>query len=205
MRSGSDVDWMRSNVNRDRLKTNATEQRFVLSNMINQPMRHLMIFFLMTGIFLASCKKDHSVASATPSLIGQWEWVEQTNAIAVNGIPYDTLTPKSTGMTGLLSMNKDSSWSWAVNGLTVDQGTFAIDSGLTPEGYIRSLTFKGSNDQFLTFIGSENRDSMVNHSITANNDRLIISNILYVGKYTVDVFARAPTPSPSSTASPSPY
>lgn len=168
-------------------------------------MRHSLIFFLVTGILLASCKKDRSAVSPTPSLIGEWEWVEQTNAIAVNGIPYDTLTPKSTGMTGLLSMNKDSSWSWVVNGLTVDQGTFAIDSGLTPEGYIRSLTFKGSNDQFLTFIGSENRDSMVNHSITANNDRLIISNILYVGKYTVDVFARAPTPSPSSTASPSPY
>jgi hypothetical protein len=160
-------------------------------------MRHPLIFFLVTGIFLlASCKKDRSAASQTPSLIGEWDWVEQTNAIAVNGTPYDTLTPGSTGMTGLLSMNKDSSWSWVVNGLTVDQGTFAIDSGLTPEGPIPFLTFHGGNDQFLTFIGSENRDSIVNHSITANNDRLIISNVLYVGKFTVDIFARSSSPSP---------
>jgi hypothetical protein len=170
-----------------------------LSNRINQPMRHPLIFFLVTGILLASCKKDRSAPSPTPSLIGQWEWVEQTNAIAVNGTPYDTLTPGSTGMTGLLSMNKDSSWSWVVNGLTVDQGIFAIDSGLTPEGYILSLTFKGSNDRFLTFIGSPNHDSSVNHTITPENDRLIIENALYVGKFTVDIFARAPSPSPSAT------
>ena len=153
----------------------------------------------MTGIFLASCKKDHSVASATPSLIGQWEWVEQTNAIAINGTPFDTLTPGSTGMTGLLSMNKDSSWSWVVNGLTVDQGTFAIDTGLTPDGPIAFLTFNGSNDQFLTFIGSPNRDSSVNHTITPENDRLIIENALLAGKFTVDIFTRVPSPSPSPT------
>jgi hypothetical protein len=164
-------------------------------------MRHLLIFFIVTGIFLASCKKDHSAASRTPSLIGEWEWIEQTNAIVINGTPYDTLTPGITGMTGLLSMNKDSSWSWVVNGLTVDQGTFAIDSGLTPAGPVAFLTFNGSNDQFLTFIGSQNRDSSVNHTITPENDRLIIENALYVGKFTVDIFTRAP----STSSSPSPY
>jgi hypothetical protein len=160
-------------------------------------MRHPLIFFLVTGICLASCKKDHSAPSRTPSLIGGWEWIEQTNAIAVNGTPYDTLTPKSTGMTGFLNMNRDSSWSWMVNGLTVDQGTFAIDSGLTPEGPVPFLTFHGGNGQFLTFIGSENGDSIVNHTITPENDRLIIENALYVGKFTVDIFARAPSPSPT--------
>jgi hypothetical protein len=128
---------------------------------------------------VVSCKKDTQAhAGQHESLIGTWKWVRQTDAIAINGIPYDTLTPQNTGITQFLDLNADSTWALSQNNKVVNSGDFKISQALTPFGPI----------YFLDFIGRNGSDSLVNHSIS--NDTLYISNTRYIDKYTMNVYAR---------------
>jgi hypothetical protein len=162
-----------------------------------------MLFYLAPIALLAgvACKKNQSVAAqqTISPVVGEWIWVQQTNAIGVNGFPFDTLTPKTTDTTGVLDILQDGSWSWTVNSQAIDAGVFDIDSGLTPGGRVASLVFNGSNGKFLTFIGSQHADSIVNHMFSPNSDTLYISNTLYVNAYTVTTFVSA---SASGTTTP---
>lgn len=150
-----------------------------------------LLLVLLLAFF--SCKKNNAgnPTTSTSSLIGTWEWVQQTNAIDVFGYPYDTLTPGNTDTTGILTMGGDGLWLWTVNNKTIDQGTFDIDSFPSPAGYISSLVFNGGNDKFLTFIDSKDGDSIVNHVLSPDNDSLYITNALIVNnQYTVSIFVR---------------
>lgn len=154
------------------------------------PRSNLLLFGIL---LIAACNKLVIPAPPSPpTLIGQWKWIQQTNAYGgPNGIPYDTLTPANTGESGFLSMTRDSSWIWTVNGQAIDNGVFFVGPLPTPEGPIDFLEFRGGNDQFLNFIGSPGQDSIVNHNFSVNNDTLYISNTRVVNdKWNLNVFVR---------------
>ena len=157
-------------------------------------MRLLLSCIVVIGLLtIVSCKKDQAGSAAQQTIspvVGQWEWLQQTNAIGVNGIPFDTLTPKTTDTTGILNILQDGSWSWTVNQQAIDGGIFDIDSFPTPGGLVPLLVFNGSNDKFLSFIGSQQGDSIVNHTFSPNNDTLYIFNTLYVNAYTITTFVK---------------
>ena len=141
--------------------------------------RHFFIYFLCIGLLVVSCRKDNQThGGQNESLIGKWTWVRQTDAIAINGIPYDTLTPQNTHISEFLDLNADSTWALSQNNKIINSGDFKISEELTPFGPIK----------FLDFIGRNGSDSVVNHSIS--NDTLYISNTQYNDKYTVNTYSR---------------
>jgi hypothetical protein len=143
-------------------------------------MRHFLLC-LFPLAFIFSCKKNNGRATQSindTSLIGTWNWVAKTQAIAIYGPPYDTLTPQNTGLTKTLTMNSDSSWQLVQNGIVVDGGRFRVLQVITPAKPILALDV----------IGRSGRDSTINHSIA--HDSLYTSSQLYTGTYAVDVYVR---------------
>jgi len=134
---------------------------------------------IFAGIVWASCKKDATSKTFDPNnaLSGQWKWVLQTDAKAINGTPYDTLTPQNTGNNEFLNMYSDLSWTQVRNGHTLQSGTYKIIELLTPAWPISALDLVHNG-----------KDSTINHSIS--NDTLYTSNMLYTGTYTVRVYVK---------------
>ena len=142
-------------------------------------MRHtsiiiLALFFVGTCI---SCKKMTTVSST--SLTGNWTWVRQTDSIRDNGELYDTLTPSNTGLTKLLMMNTDSTWSLAENGQMVQTGIFKLLPVYDP----------GGGRGYLLNFQINHVDSTVVYNII--HDSLSTSeNIDDNGKSVIDVYVR---------------
>lgn len=138
-----------------------------------------LVCLLFSGVLLASCKKDTTPKTFDPNnaLSGQWKWVLQTDAKAINGIPFDTLTPQNTGYTEFLNMYGDSSWTQVRNGHTIQSGTYKLSTLLSPEGPITTLD-----------MAHNGQDSLINHSIS--HDTLYTSNMEFAGTYTVRVYVK---------------
>src|SRR5450756_2574069 len=128
---------------------------------------------IFAGIVLASCKKDATPKTFDPNnaLSAQWKWVLQTDAKAINGIPFDTLTPQNTGNTEFLNLYSDSTWAQVRNGHTLQSGTYKIIELYTPSYPISALDLVHNGI-----------DSTINHSIS--NDTLYTSNMKFTGTYT---------------------
>jgi len=141
---------------------------------------------LVLGFFLVSCQRSGSGGSPTrnpngdSSLIGDWKWVLQTDAKAVYGIPYDSLTPQNTGIAGYLRINSDSSWTRTENGSVTAHGRITMKQLLSPAGPLISLDF----------INSSGRDSLVNHTLSTTGDTLAIFAQQIVDKYWVRIYVR---------------
>ena len=141
-------------------------------------MMRFILCSVLILLLLDSCKKTIQISTGSgQSLIGGWKWVQQTDAIAIFGTPYDTLTPQNTGTTELLAMDADSTWILFKNGIKVNEGIFKFIEAATPDGLISTLDFFNNG-----------KDSIVNHSLS--NDTLYTSNIFYAGKYTVNIYVR---------------
>ena len=140
--------------------------------------RHLT-YLIFAGIVLASCKKDQAPKTFDPNnaLSGQWKWILQTDAKAINGIPFDTLTPQNTGYTEFLNMYADSSWTLVRNGHTLQSGAYKLIELFTPAWPILSLDLIHNG-----------KDSTINHSIS--NDTLYTSNTEFAGTYTVRIYVK---------------
>lgn len=132
-------------------------------------------------LFLAcySCKPQPYVNHN--SLFGDWQWVQQTDAGVINGTPYDTLTPTSTGEYRSLIFHDDSTYASTItktgNQNQFENGNFRMKQVLTPGGPVTLLDFIHNGV-----------DSAVNH--TLRHDSLIISYPHISGKYTVNIYAR---------------
>jgi hypothetical protein len=142
-------------------------------------MKYFILYSFYFGLLLTSCRKgNQSNSNQNQSLVGKWKWIRQTDAKAINGLPYDTLTPQNMGYTEFLNLNMNSTWSLVRNDKTLNSGVFKFLKVFTPAGPIT----------FLDFVNNFGRDSIVNHSIF--NDTLYISNTLYIDKYTINVYSR---------------
>ena len=131
-----------------------------------------------------SCRKNEgkrsSNSDAGSSLIGNWKWTLQTDARAIFGPPYDSLTPQNTGITEFLQINSDSTWIRTDNGATTGQGRIAMKILFTPGGPLNTLDF----------INSIGQDSLVNHTLSTTGDTLAISNQLFIDKFWVRTYVR---------------
>ena len=144
------------------------------------PMRknHLLLIILLLTLIGHSCKPHADINHN--SLIGDWQWVRQTNASVINGTPYDTLTPANTGIARMLTFHSDSTYSVytsAPGQPLTENGNFRMKEVITPGGGIKLLDFIHNG-----------RDSTVNH--TLSHDSLYISYPHIIGKYTVDIYTR---------------
>jgi hypothetical protein len=143
----------------------------------------VLLCIFLTYVFSNSCEPvggcdgnciDHG------SLFGDWKWVMQTDASVINGAPYDTLTPASTGITRMLSFRMDSTYLMKTGGTGIQQsegGNFKMKQELIPGGPIILLDFVHNG-----------LDSTVNHILS--NDSLYISSPHISGKYTVNIYTR---------------
>jgi hypothetical protein len=140
---------------------------------------HLLLIILLLTLIGYSCKPHADINHN--SLIGDWQWVRQTNASVINGPPYDTLTPANTGITRLLTFHSDSTYSTFTSNASSqplsESGNFKMKQVLTPGGPIKLLDFIHNGI-----------DSTVNH--TLSHDSLYISYPHFIGKYTVDIYTR---------------
>lgn len=82
-------------------------------------MRKLYTSLLITGILFTACKKEQQASATDTAILGQWNWTAQ-----YYGGPGNTLTPQNTGITEILILNGDNSWSLLQNGSTVNSGSF---------------------------------------------------------------------------------
>jgi hypothetical protein len=141
-----------------------------------------IILFVVLLAGLAGCKKNstgtqHSgtlADSISCTLIGSWNWVLTYNNGVYSGdytgsYTADSSTPATTGIHQLLTFNTDATWTLVQNNRTIEQGTFKIDTLISPEG----------PDPMLDLIRTAGQDSMLNHLI--QNDTLILSNPHVVG------------------------
>ena len=149
-------------------------------------MRPFIPILILLSLSLIACHKSGSGSGPSPnyngdssSLIGQWKWILQTDAKAVYGTPYDSLTPQNTGITEYLLLGSDSSWSISDNGQVTGQGRFRMKLLLSPAGPVNSLDFI-----------NHNQDSLVNHSLSNNGDTLTIFAEEIVDKFWVRVYIR---------------
>jgi len=138
----------------------------------------LLSAIVLFSLLICSCRRDGIDHN---SLIGEWDWVRQTEASAINGPPYNTLTPANSGGTRMLSFYGDSTYSMVILSAPylqrTETGNFKIKEVLSPNGGIKLLDFVHNGV-----------DSLVNH--TLNHDTLYISNTLFTGKYIVNVYRR---------------
>lgn len=142
-------------------------------------MKPYVLYLVFGGLVLASCSKSKQAdGNHDPRLEGKWKWVQKTNAEAINGTPYDTLTPQNTGMESFLNLNSDGSWSFTQNGIPVKGGYYKMLTVTTPAGPVEALDLADPRG----------KDSTLNHSIS--NDTLYTSPTLYNGSYTVDVYTK---------------
>jgi hypothetical protein len=140
-------------------------------------MKWYAFHLMFAGLLFTACSKSKQ-ADHDPLLEGKWKWIQKTDAEAINGIPYDTLTPQSTGLESFLNLNQDGSWSFTKNGIPVSGGYYKMLTVTTPEGPI----------DFLDLADQHGKDSTLNHSIS--NDTLYTSSALYNGRYTVDIYTK---------------
>lgn len=149
-------------------------------------MRYLLFFLILSVVIGVSCQKSGAGGSQTlnpngdSSLVGAWKWVLQTDAKAVYGIPYDSLTPQNTGIADYLQINSDSSWTQTDNGLQTGQGRITMKHFFSPAGPLFSLDFTNGSG----------RDSLVNHTLSTTGDTLVIFAEQIIDKYWVRVYVR---------------
>jgi hypothetical protein len=145
---------------------------------------HLLLTISIISLLLFACRRESAGFMGSVdhnSLIGEWKWVMQTNASAINGPPYDTITPASIGILSReMTLTPDSLYTmltFSASQQQIENGKFKIIQQLTPGGPVKVLDFIHNGI-----------DSTVNH--TLRHDSLFISNTLYTGKYTVNVYQR---------------
>jgi hypothetical protein len=162
-------------------------------------MKPLAILALIVCVAFYSCKLDNLNPDYTKSLsanqpvlspkdpttqgpvAGVWTWSAQYDYGAYEG---DLLNPANTGITEILTLAADSTWSQTQNGKVVNSGTYHIGEFLTPDGPRIALSLVNSlhpnpqlydNFDFSTGFGG---------SYVCSSDSLVFYGVFNTPKYT---------------------
>src|ERR1700730_919330 len=82
---------------------------YLVSTTMKTKLPLLLLFTVV--LVISACRKNNSGSVDHNSLIGEWQWVMQTDANAIFGQPYDTLTPASIGiLSRKMTLSQDSTY-----------------------------------------------------------------------------------------------
>jgi hypothetical protein len=118
-------------------------------------MRLIFPVLFTVGYLISSCSKEEPPLLNDTQIVGDWNW--QFHSI---GSPTNISTPQTTGITEILSIQEDGSWSKLQNGTIVISGSCWTSIETSTNGSkVNAIHYD---------IPNNNTDSIAYYSITGN-------------------------------------